>query len=175
LPFWEIAPGVAKAVRGSMTITSKPARLAATASVCAISVAPNAKSRTAGAWTSKNNRRPATWDQGAPPPPQPRFDEVLQRIVPGFVRADQSLLARVNIRDKHASTPGGAFIGEHFQTTRLGRADILHIDLEPPAAGQAGPPSCFIRDAKLEQARRVRLHHLHRRADHLGLDAAAGH
>ena len=73
-------------------------------------------------------------DQGAPPLPQPRFDELLQRIVGGFVRADHSLFARVNIRDKHARTPGGAFIGEHFQNAGLGRADPLHIDLDPPAA-----------------------------------------
>jgi hypothetical protein len=53
-------------------------------------------------------------DQGAPPLPQPRFDEVLQRVVGGFARADQSLFAGVDIRDKHAGPPGGAFIGERF-------------------------------------------------------------
>ena len=114
-------------------------------------------------------------DQGAPPLPQPRFDEVLQWIIGGFVRADQSLFARVNVDDKHAGTPGGAFIGESFQNARLDRADSLHIDLDPAAAGQPGPPSCFIRDAKFEQARRVRLHYLQCRADYFGLDAAAGH
>jgi len=74
------------------------------------------------------------------------------------IRADQSLFARVNIRDKHAGTPGGTFIGERFQKTRLHRADPLHVDLDWPATGQPGPPSCFIRDAKFKQVRRVRLH-----------------
>ena len=58
-------------------------------------------------------------DQGAAPLPQPRFDELLQWIIVGFVRADRSLFARVNVGDEHAGTPGGAFIGESFQNAGL--------------------------------------------------------
>ena len=96
-------------------------------------------------------------DQGASPLPQSRFDEFVQRIFGHFVRADQSLFAGVDIRDKHAGTPGGAFTGEPFLArlksiraqeavnrfgvdAQLGPDRLFHrVDEAPPTQSQRSP------------------------------------